>query len=543
MIRPLSDVVGLLGRLRHFRPGLRACAGAPQFVQPFERGISIEPSLGKVAADHGAGAPDAGAAMDVNAPPEHAGIVNTRLQELHLRDLARHVGIAYRAAQIVRLFRQQPAVIGHLADFGEIDEVIDAGAAQAIESRARLRVIGAIRMLAGKYFTGNHPIRIRQWWVHRAILLAFAALGAAMALSGCRSLRTVSPAPYPPSRLITAVTWNFSAVTESREAHGSDLWPCTWAGDDNQYCAWGDGGGFDGDDDNIGRVSLGFARLSGIPVADGNFGYTGKNVWGAPSYAESVATFGGKVLSMISVDGVLYATGGFWTSENSQDPAHHSGGGPFNSLAWSSDLGHRWQIAPWSVPSTLGSFLNFGPDDAGAIDSYVYVYYLRRNDRQHLYLKRVAKDRLQSDPSTPGVYQYWSGLRGLGRAASWSTSEPQARAIFIDPRSVDLPDVVYDSKLRRYLMTVGHYSSGNYDDSSIGQFGLFEAPHPWGPWSTIGYYDDWGNYGAASSGDFLGIHMPNKWVGSDGRTRWFVFSGLHEWDSFNLIEANFRIRR
>jgi hypothetical protein len=376
-----------------------------------------------------------------------------------------------------------------------------------------------------------------------------AILAAAVALSACRTpvdrsaARTASPAPYPHSQLITEVTWNFSALRKSRKALGSDLWPCTWARDGNQYCAWGDGGGFDGNDDNIGRVSLGFARITGIPAANGTSGFRGKNVWGAPPYAENPASFGGKVVSLVSIDGVLYAIGGFWTSHDTEDPVHTYDIGPFHALAWSSDLGETWQIAPWSTQSTLGTFLNFGPDNAGAIDSYVYIYYMRTDDKNHVYLKRVDKEQLRANPSTPGVYQYLTRLTEHERVASWSTSESEARAIFFDPNNVDYPDVVYDSKLRRYLMTVGHYRTGNSSDSSVGQFGIFEAPHPWGPWSTIDYYDDWGKYGAAAAGDFLGMHMPNKWAGRNGKTRWFVFSGLHELDSFNLIEARFTIRR
>src|ERR1700733_11513878 len=115
----------------------------------------------------------------------------------------------------------------------------------------------------------------------KRLTITIAVLAVAVPLSACRSLVTTSQAPYPPSRMIGAVTWDFSAGTTSRRALGSDLWPCTWASDDNQYCAWGDGGGFDGNDDNIGRVSLGFARIAGIPAADGSSGFTGKNVWGA----------------------------------------------------------------------------------------------------------------------------------------------------------------------------------------------------------------------------------------------------------------------
>src|SRR5450631_2946983 len=137
--------------------------------------------------------------------------------------------------------------------------------------------------------------------------------------------------PYPFSRLVSGVTWDFSEIVPQRKALGSDLWPCAWAADGDLYCAWGDGGGFDGNDDNIGRVSVGFARITGIPISGEPSAITGKNVWGAPPYAESAATFGGKVGSMTAVNGILYAYGGFWTGDNSQDPVHTSGRGRLNT--------------------------------------------------------------------------------------------------------------------------------------------------------------------------------------------------------------------
>jgi hypothetical protein len=370
------------------------------------------------------------------------------------------------------------------------------------------------------------------------LTLAFVIVGAAT-ISACRSPaidgRAVAAPqqPYPHSRRVTAVTWDFA--TETRRALGSDLWPCTWARDDAQYCAWGDGGGFDGNDDHIGRVSLGFARITGFPVTP----LAAKNVWGAPPYAEHEATFGGKVLSLISIDGVLYAIGGFWTSDDVPVPTQRGDIGPFLSLAWSSDLGASWQMASWSTPSNLGTFLNFGRDNAGAIDSYVYIYYVRKDDTKHIFLKRVLKDQLRSDPSVPGLYQYLS--RKDGR--TWSTSEADAVAVFFDANNLYCPDVVYDGQLRRYLMTVGHYRSGNPDDSSPGEFGIFEGASPWGPWSTIAYYDDWGDYRRTGGREYLGVHMPNKWTSDGGKTRWIVFSGVHELDSFNLVRARFTVHR
>jgi hypothetical protein len=340
--------------------------------------------------------------------------------------------------------------------------------------------------------------------------------------------------------VITGVGWDFNAV--SARAIGSDLWPCTWASDDNQYCAWGDGGGFDGNDDRIGRVSTGIARITGAGGGD-TLSFAGKNVWGEPPYAEHAATFGGKVGSLISVGGVLYASVGVWTAQNDLDPVHKSGAGPVNTLAWSRDLGARWQLVPWSTPASLGSFLNFGRDNAHALDGYVYLYYVRDGDDRHLFLKRVPKDRLLSDPSVPGTYQYLTGIDARGRALGWSTREADAGAIFFDANHVEGPEVVFDVRLRRFLLTVGHYASGRMQDSSITRVGIFESRHPWGPWATVGYYEDWGGFKPSAGGDYLGLHVPAKWISADGKTLWCIFSGLHELDSFNVVKGTLRTAR
>ncbi len=69
-----------------------------------------------------------------------------------------------------------------------------------------------------------------------------------------------SELPYPKSEYIKDIKFDWS--THRREASGSDNWQCTWADDDNIYCAFGDGGGFGGSND-LGRVSLGYSRIEG----------------------------------------------------------------------------------------------------------------------------------------------------------------------------------------------------------------------------------------------------------------------------------------
>jgi hypothetical protein len=371
----------------------------------------------------------------------------------------------------------------------------------------------------------------------------------AMALSACSILPPSHPGevkraelPYPRSRYIKAVRWDFSTVATQRKAHGSDLWPCAWARDGNLYCAWGDGGGFDGDSNSRGRVSLGFARIEGAPSADDPDTVQGKNVWGAaPVYAEHQAAFGGKVGTMTSVEGTLYAYGGFWTDQDTPSPLRHSGNGPQPTLIWSDDLGATWQMAPWRS-NQLGSFLNYGQDNSAAPDAFIYIYYHRPQDPTRLYLMRVTKDHLKENPQTSSAYQYLTGVDAKGNARSWSASEPDAAPIFRDPRGVDT-DVVYDAALDRILLTAGHNPGTDLATASAGQTALFEGPHPWGPWATVGYYDDWGELGSEAHGDYLGLVLPAKWMSPDGRTLWAIFSSLGQYDSFNFVKGTLVLGR
>jgi hypothetical protein len=375
----------------------------------------------------------------------------------------------------------------------------------------------------------------------RAVGLAITLLGTACTGALRNPHAGNVKAPYPHSRVISAVTWDFSSVVPQRKAVGSDMWPCAWATDGDLYCAWGDGGGFDGNDDNVGRVSLGFARIAGMPSADPT-SVEGKNIWGSPPYAAFAAGFGGKVGSIAAINGVLYANGGFWTSDNSADPVHASGRGPLSSIAWSTDNAQSWQIASWSSALPLGSFLDAGQDPAGAAPLYVYLYYMRGADSRHLYLERIRPEQLTADPATSHSFEFYTGASQRARTAHWSPREADAAPVFADRNNVEGPSAVYDLGLGRYLLTVGHYASGKDDDSSAGQVGLFEAPHPWGPWATVDYYENWGNFKAETAGDFLSLRIPSKWLSSDGKTLWAVFSGLKSFDSFNVVKGVLSVR-
>src|SRR3569833_2206958 len=244
-------------------------------------------------------------------------------------------------------------------------------------------------------------------------------------------------APYPQSTVVTSLTGDLSSTTTQRKAPGSDIWTMTWAADGNLYGGWGDGGGFQGDNTN-GRVSLGFARILGVPIIGSSTSYSGQNVWGrAPNFAENLATFGGKPRDMISVDGVLYAQAGVWTAANCgcPDPTLKSGTGNKDSTTvYSSDFGKSWQIAPWT--GSTGISLQFGQDYKGAIDPlWVYYYYQRDitlgTNSTNVYLSRVRKADLLVDPATAGHTQYIKDVDASGNPV-WSTTESDSAVVFHD---------------------------------------------------------------------------------------------------------------
>lgn len=99
--------------------------------------------------------------------------------------------------------------------------------------------------------------------------------------------------------------------------------------------------------------------------------------------------------------------------------------------------------------------------------------------------------------------------------------------MYTDPGRCANVDVVYVPGIGRYLMTV--------NANSHGAWGIYDAPEPWGPWTTVFQTDQW------DAGDTYSYVFPSKWISDDGRTLYLVFSGrMHEgvqYDAFALRRA------
>ena len=282
--------------------------------------------------------------------------------------------------------------------------------------------------------------------------------------------------------MISGITldWN----THKRDAQGSDNWQLTWADDDHQYAAWGDGGGFGGTNSD-GRVSLGVARVEG-PWDN----YKGVNVWGGKN-ALNKATFAGKSWGMVCVKGVLY----MWVVPKSLLADMQSEA----RLHRSTDHGATWQPAPWAFTHedglTIPTICQFGRNYQGARDGFVYHYFIRPSENANqdyriqrpgaIYLLRSSAGRLMEREA----YEFFAGMRN-GKPA-WSRDISAKKPVFEDANGTEwVSSVSYNPGLKRYILMTSH------TDSSAGSWGVFDAAEPWGPWTTVTYLGEGNKFGA-----------------------------------------------
>jgi hypothetical protein len=338
-------------------------------------------------------------------------------------------------------------------------------------------------------------------------------------------------AAFPASTMITGLVWNFTGRVQL--AVGSDLWPLTQTSDGAMFGGWGDGGGFTGDNTR-GRVSIGFGKMTGTPPS-----LTGTNLWGSsPSFAQNPATFCGKPEGTISVGGTIYV----WVGSSFNDSANDffrcaANPSPTQTrLASSTDGGKHFTEASFVIAHTPGAihpnaFINFGRDNAGARDGFVYFTGGKTTDAaEHedgqLYLIRTTP----ANVATMSTWQYFTGLDANTKPI-WGTAAA-ARGVFADP-DFGGGQLTYHPATNRYLLT----SQG----ATIADYALYEGPQPWGPWSKVFATHTWGPSGAPfGTGESLGISYPEAWMSADGKTIWAAFSSgppSSVGDALNLMSA------
>lgn len=337
---------------------------------------------------------------------------------------------------------------------------------------------------------------------HYEVLKPFLLPIVAAAQSSSNKTPTRSAAPCPPSRVIREIEWS-PPETIVRLAKGSDNWPMTWADDDALYTTYGDGNGFAPFLKD--KLSLGLAKVMGVPPE-----IVGINIRSQTAEAFGDGKQGRKASGMLSVEGVLYLL--VRNAGNAQ-------------LGWSTDHGATWTWADWKFAESFGcpTFLNFGRDYAGARDDYVYIY---SQDSESAYeradrfvMARVPKDRMREREA----YDFFVKLDTDNRPL-WDKDVARRGAVFTNPATCYRSGISYNPGLKRYLWCqIGPGTDTRY----AGGFSIYDAPEPWGPWSTAFRTDVWDVAPGESSS------LPTKWMSADGHTVHLVFSG----------EDHFSVRR
>lgn len=328
---------------------------------------------------------------------------------------------------------------------------------------------------------------------------------------------------YPKSDLLAGVEFDFS--TARTEALGSDIWPITWADNDHQYAAFGDGAGFGvaaaSESNGRDRVSLGISRIEGS--ADG---YVGRNVWGGKA-AEHPATFDGKGTGILSLGGALY----MWVAGPGSLCV------PETQLAVSRDYAATWERAnwKWTMQDRLfaGNFLDCGRDGAEARDGYIYAYFTRlaaipEQPRNWIHerpgqvdLARAPRERLLEQ----SAWEWFEGTSAEG-VPRWTHDLSARQPVFEDPNGIKLVSVCRQPELERCLLLY------NPKDNR-GNFGLFESRQPWGPWREVAYLKSVPQFSPPEPNTRVSVfHFAPKWWNDDGRQFTLIYNtGDDAWNT------------
>jgi hypothetical protein len=347
--------------------------------------------------------------------------------------------------------------------------------------------------------------------------------------------RAEPPKPaYPPSRSLgeTVLAWS----THKRDAQGSDNWQLTWADDNHLYGAWGDGGGFGGTNSD-GRVSLGFARVEGDWRS-----YKGTNIWGGKD-ALAPATVEGKSWGTICIGGVLY----MWIVPKSLLADMQSEARLYSS----GDHGKTWVPARWAFTRaedlTIPTICQFGRNYQGARDAFVYSYFIAPRDTAGYRIQQPGAIHLVRSPVMQmmdrSACEFFAGLQNAKPV--WTKDVAGKQAVFEDRTNGVgwVCSVCYNAGRKRYILTVEHTAS------SRGNLGVYDAPEPWGPWTTVHFVSEAaGNQFGAQRPDVppntFFWNLPTKWHSRDGLEFTMVFTGAgrgKDNDSFNLVRGRFTL--
>lgn len=319
----------------------------------------------------------------------------------------------------------------------------------------------------------------------------------------------------PQSQIIRGIEWLEEQRPYPELGKRGDTFPLTWAADNALYTSAGD--------------PVWGPSHSGLDVEriDGD----------APSYTieqinpmEDYVGWGGagpKPTGLISIAGTLYLAFQNLTGKGDQetnDAVMNYGHGYDAHIVCSHDCGRTWSpaIGNISTPMFPGrlfgapAFINFGKENAGARDSYVYAISGEGWDNGNACrLARVPADQILNRSS----WEWVSGFRS-GHVPIWSREMDQATPVLWHPGYGGMVEMVYLASIKRYLLLSWHHkvkSSPNTGSELI----IYDAPEPWGPFTLVHHEDPWETMALNP----YNPRLPLKWLNQETLEGWLLFSG------------------
>jgi hypothetical protein len=315
-----------------------------------------------------------------------------------------------------------------------------------------------------------------------------------------------------------------------------DTWSTAWAEDDVLYVATDDTPGWNdaleaSKGRNLAVNSFGTSTPPGLVGALVNsmdaYGYGGQ-------LGDDGASW--KADGLVCVDGVLYlSVSRHWYGKPETNNVQISKN---STIVKSDDYGSTWNSEPptgepFPSPMFPGPkfatpfFVQYDKDGApptpvvDEADGYVYAVstdgYWDNGNAMHL--GRVRRERLPDlDASQWEFYtgmendtpRWQNGLAGLAAAAPMLSAEGRCGQTAVH----------FIPGLKRYVMPQWSYPDLTARDFNVTHsiWEFYEAPHPWGPWTLFRRWD-WPTEG------FYNPTIPNKFIGSDGRSMWLLTTG------------------
>jgi hypothetical protein len=183
--------------------------------------------------------------------------------------------------------------------------------------------------------------------------------------------------------------------------------------------------------------------------------------------------------------------------------------------------------------------LDYGKNYSQARDGFVYIYSPDANSAyetaDQIVLARAPKSRLRER----ATYEFFSGFDASGQP-QWAHDLARRQAVFTHAGHCYRPRVTYDAPIRRYLLvqpiadSASKDTHGRLDTRFHGGLAIYDAPEPWGPWTTVFYTERW-DAGPGDSASF-----PSKSISEDGTTLRLVFSGG---DSFSVRQVSLAVKK